>query len=157
MLLTGARFSIVAAATSFDLGVELFEIRRHDGAMLRMLGETRAFWREVFEGRQPAPDYGKDSPLLAVLAPREDPGKVIDLAGDNELPGLCAQHEELLEKQAEIKDRLEHIKTEIKFKMRDAERIIGIPDFSISWKTEHKSAFTVKEKDVRVLRIKKRG
>lgn len=80
---------------------------------------TKAFWASIREGRRPDPD-GSDGAthILRQLYP-EIQDDLIDLTGDNELPGLCA---DALRMQRE---RLDAKKAEETIKARITEKLSG--------------------------------
>jgi predicted phage-related endonuclease len=49
--------------------------------------------------------------------------------------------------------RCKEIETEIKFLMRDAAVVTGLPDWKITWKTGIRKGYTVETKELRTLRI----
>ena len=154
-MLTDAAFGAIAVLKvhAFDLACSIVELPRHPGAEARIVNAVRKFWDDVAYGREPEPDYGKDAELLRAIAPREVIGKSLDLSGDNELPGLLDQREQLMDSIRLCEKRKDEIETEIRFKMRDAERVVGVPDYSITWKSQHRKEFVVPAKDIRTLRI----
>lgn len=155
MMLTGAAFGVVAAlkVDPFDLDCTLVEVPRMEAVERRIVAAVRQFWDDVAAGRQPQPDPAKDAELLSVIAPREKSGKAIDLSGDNELPALLDQREQIMAGITGYEQRKSEIETQLKFLMGDAERVTGLPEWSITWKTQHRAAFSVPEKDIRTLRI----
>jgi predicted phage-related endonuclease len=159
VMLTGAAFGVVAVlrVDAFDLACSMNEVPRLAGAEKRIIDGVRGFWADVAAHREPDPDYAKDAELLRLIAPHEEAGKTIDLSGDNEILAMLDQREEIIAqiiKPAEA--RVDGIDTAIKFRIRDAERVIGLPEWSISWKTSHRPEYTVQAKDVRTLRIQRR-
>jgi predicted phage-related endonuclease len=158
-MLTEAAFAVVAVIQvhAFDLALSIIEVPRHAGAEQRILRAVAKFWEEVAAGREPDPDYGKDAELLKVIAPHEVADKSIDLAHDNELPALLDQRAIIMEGISGYEARKDEIETAIKFRMRDAERIVGLPEWSITWKTSHRKEHVVPAKDIRTLRIHHRA
>ena len=124
-ILTDAAFGVVAVlqVDAFDLAVSVLEIERNPDAERRIINSVRQFWIEVAQGREPAPDYGKDAELIPYLMAHVTKDKTIDLQGNNELPALLAQRAELMGLISKYEKRVDEIETEIKFDMRDAERI----------------------------------
>jgi predicted phage-related endonuclease len=157
-LLTDSAFGAIAAlkVDAFDLAVTVHEIERNVGAEKRILDAVKQFWRDVETGNEPGPDYGRDAELLRYVAPRETPGKQIDLSGDNELPVLLEQRAEISDSIKRLEARCDEIETGLKFKMRDAEVVTGLDGWSITWKSYHREEHTVKAKDIRTLRINRR-
>lgn len=158
-LLTDAAFGVVAAmrVDAFDLYVAILDIPRHPAAEDKIIVAVKQFWDDVANGREPGPDYGRDANLLAVIAPRAVKDKTIDLSGENELPGLLDQRAQLKEQIKAYQKRVDEIDAEFKFKLRDAERAVGLSDWSISFKNQHRNQYTVPESDFRVLRITRIG
>lgn len=154
MLEPEAAFGVVAALVidPFKLDCAIYPIPRHAGAEQRIRDAVAAFWQDLDAGREPSPDYGRDADLVAALYPAETPAKAIDLSGDNMLPVLLAERAELKARIAADEKRAKEIETEIKFKMQDAE-IGTCGGFNITFKTQHRKAFSVPASSSRVLRI----
>jgi predicted phage-related endonuclease len=154
-MLTDAAFGVVAVlrVDAFGLDCSITEIPRHSAAEQKIRAAVAQFWRDVAAGHEPQPDYGRDADLLKIIAPREIKGKIIDLSGDNELPALLSQRELLMQEIEGYKTRKTAIDTEIKFKLGDAERGVGIPEWSIIWRTHHVNEYVVAATDQRPLRI----
>jgi predicted phage-related endonuclease len=158
-MLTDAQFIAVAAANfnAWNPAVKIFEIERRPIAEQKIVSAVAQFWDDVALGREPDPDYAKgDAQLLKLIVPRELAGKAIDLSGDNELPALLEQHREIAEQIKLLKDRKTIIEAQVQFRMRDAEKVTGLPGWSISWKTSERPEYTVEAQSVRTLRIIKR-
>jgi predicted phage-related endonuclease len=158
-LLCEAAFGAVGVlkVDAFDLDCAIKEVPRHPGAEQRIITAVGKFWDDVAAHREPDPDYGKDAELLRFIAPHEVVGKSVDLTGDNELPALLDQREMIMAGIAGYEARKDEIDTAIKFRMRDAERVIGLPDWSITWKSHHRQEYLVPAKDIRTLRIHHRS
>jgi hypothetical protein len=156
MLLTDAAFGAVAVlcVDPFDLTCSIHELTRHPAAEAKIIAAVKQFWDDVEHGREPQPDYGKDAALISILAPRESsPDKTIDLSGHNELPEMLAERALLHARIRMDEARCKEIETEIKFLMRDAAVVIGLPDWKITWKTGTRQGYAVETKELRTLRI----
>ena len=155
IMLTDAAFGVVAALVvdPFNLVCPLYEVPRHTPSEARVVEAVAAFWRDMADGKTPGPDYGQDRDLIAMLAPKETPSKPRDLSGDNEIVAGLRDRAELKALIKEYAARCEAIEAAIMHKMGDADHIVGVPDFRVTWKTEHRKAYTVQAKDNRVLRI----
>jgi predicted phage-related endonuclease len=154
MMLTGATWGAVAALVvdPYRMDCQIYEIPRHAGVEARIREAVTKFWADVAAGREPDPDYGKDADLIAAMYPQAEPAKTIDLSGDNMLPVILAERAELKSRVSVDEARIKEIETEIKFKMADAE--IGMIDgFRISFKNQHRKAYSVAANDFRALRI----
>jgi predicted phage-related endonuclease len=156
MMLTDAAFGAIAVlcVDPFDLVCSIHEINRHPAGEAKIIAAVRQFWDDVEHGREPGPDYGKDTAIISILAPRESsPDKTVDLSANNELPELLAERELLCARIHQDETRCKEIETQIKFMMRDAAVVTGLPDWRITWKTEPRTGYTVKPSEPRVLRI----
>lgn len=155
-LLAGAAFGVAAAlrVDAYNMEPRIHEIPRHAGAEARILAAVKGFWIDVENGREPDADYGKDADLIKLLAPREAGiDKEIDLSGNNKLPDILAERALRMARIKRDEERCGEIETEIKFLMRDAALVAGVPDWRITFRTEHRKGYTVEPRDRRVLRI----
>jgi predicted phage-related endonuclease len=154
-MLTGAAFGVVAAmrVDPFNLLCPILDIPRHETSEQRIRAAVKQFWRDVAQGNEPTIDYGRDKALIQVLTPREVKDKTVDLSGDNELPALLDQRSRLHEMIKTYQDRCEEIDSEIRWKMRDAERVVGLDGWSITYKSQLRKEFVVKAKSIRTLRV----
>jgi predicted phage-related endonuclease len=158
-MLTEAAFAVVAVLeiNAFDMALSIIEVPRHPAAEQKIIDAVAKFWDDIATRREPDADYNRDAELLKMIAPREVPDKSIDLSGDNELPALLYQREEIMAAMKGYDARKDEIETMIKFRMRDAESVVGLPDWNITWKTTHRQEYLMKAKDIRTLRIHHRG
>ena len=150
-----AAFAAIAVlkVDAFNPECQIVEFSRHAGAEQQLTQQVAAFQRNVEAGIEPAPDFTRDAELLKILSPRHEPGKTVDLSGNNEVPVLLAKREDLC---AEIKAReavCEVIETEIKFLLGDAETVTGLPGWHITYKAGERKTYTVPAKTLRPLRI----
>jgi hypothetical protein len=123
MLLSQASWGLVAALIVGDYRYELktYPVDRHAGAERRIVEAVREFWRAVDAGEEPKVDYERDGALLAVLYPREVPGKMIDLRGDNEILTLLDDLE-MFDAAVKLNEaEVEKRRNALKAKLGDAE------------------------------------
>jgi hypothetical protein len=149
MMVTNAAWGMIAMLQmNRALSLHLYAVPRHAAAEAKIAEAVRAFWASVDRGEQPPPVMPQDRETLIKMFPRETPGEVIDLDGDNEVPGLLAEWATL----RGATKRLQEVQDCIRVKVGSAStaRCAG---WKISYKTQHRKAHTVPEKDVRVLRI----
>lgn len=158
MLLADAAFGVVAVmlVDPHQMDVQLLDVPRNAAAETRIIHAVARFWDDVKHGREPAPDYGRDSEVIKAMLPREAKGKALNLNGNNIVP-------ELLEERAKLKTRIHNdtnrcsqIEAEIKFQMRDAEYVEGLAGWNITFRTQHRDGYTVDARDIRSLLIKRR-
>jgi predicted phage-related endonuclease len=154
-MLTKAAFGAVAVlrVDAFDLALALIEVPRHPAAEQRIKAAVVQFWDDIATRREPDADYNRDAELLKVIAPHEVAGTTVDLSGDNELPALLEQREEIMTGIKGFEARKDEIETMLKFKMRDASSVVGLPEWNVTWKSVLRNEFTVPAKEVRTLRI----
>ncbi len=155
MLLADATFGIVAPllVDPHMMDVWLCDVPRNQAAETKIINAVASFWEMVREGREPEPDYGRDADVIKALTPHEITGMSVDLSGNNELPALLDQRAGLMQVIKDYEAKKEAIETEIKFLMRDAEFVTGIPDWRITYKTSDRAGYTVPPKQIRSLRI----
>lgn len=156
-MLDDAALGIVAALVvdPYRPFVQLYEVPRHPGAEARLRSAVAQFWQDVKDGREPNPDYGRDSDLLAALYPSEVPLKAIDLISDNRLPEILAERADIKKRMKADEARCKEIETEVKFKLGDAE-IGTLLNWHITWKTQRRAEHWVKASEFRVMRISDR-
>jgi predicted phage-related endonuclease len=154
MLLTDAAFGAIAVLDPFNWDCYLIEVERNAEAELALVAAVKRFWELVHAGVEPEPDFTRDAAVVRALTRRETPGEVRDLSGNNALPDLLAARAMFKKSIAEYELRCEAIETELKFLMGEAEQAIGLNGWRVTYKTEHRTAYTVPAKDPRVLRIK---
>jgi predicted phage-related endonuclease len=149
MMCSGAAWGTIAMLQmNRALTLHLYAVPRHAAAEAKIADAVCKFWNSVDRGEPPPPVMPQDRETLIRMFPRETPGEEISLDGDNEVPGLLAEWATL----RGATKRLQEITDCIRVKVGSAStaRCAG---WTIHYKTQHKKAYTVPEKDVRVLRI----
>lgn len=154
MMEPDAAFGVVAALVvdPWKMECPIYPIPRHAGVEARIREAVTKFWADVAEGREPAPDYGRDAELFAALYPEATPLKTVDLTGNNMLPVILPERAELKVQMGKLEKRVKEIDTEVKFAMGDAE-IATLPGFSISLKTQNRKSYSVAATSFRRLNI----
>lgn len=154
-MLTEAAFGVVGAllVDAYNPEIALLEVPRDPIEEQAILAAVRQFWIDVAEGKEPDPEFGKDSAIIRSLTPREVPGTSIDVGSNNELPTMLEQRANLIARIDADKARCKAIEDEIRFLMGDAEIANGLPDWRITYKTSKVEGYTVKPREQRVLRI----
>lgn len=154
--LTGAKWAAVAPmVVSHGIDVPLIEIPIHEGVIERVKEATADFWAKLSVGELPSPDFSRDGETLARLY-ADDNGQQTDLTGDNRIIELLDRREELsaLTKHADLE--LQEIRAEIIAKLGDNASAI-VPGWSLTAKTQHRKAYSVKASSSRVVRVKRLG
>ena len=155
MMLADAAFGAVAVllVDPHDMDCDILEVPRNPAAEDKIISAVRSFWQQVANGIEPDPDFARDADVIKAMVPRETPGKVVDLTGNNELPNMLATRAALMERIKEDEGRCEEITAEIKYLLGDAEVATGIPDWRITFKTQDRAGYSVPPKTLRILRI----
>lgn len=154
-MLTEAVFGEVAVMVtpSRRLTATILPVPRLAGAERKIIAKVEQFWADVAAGREPDLDYGKDLELVKRIFPQETAGKVVDLSGDNAVPDLLARRQILSEQMKTLATEKDAITCELAAKMGDAERAIGVPDWSLTYKTIKERVQTVRaHRELRVYR-----
>jgi predicted phage-related endonuclease len=91
---TGAAWGIaVAVVIGFGIDLHVGDVKRDESKIRRIQDERAYFWQRIARDELPPMDYGRDADLIRSLYSIADDELVIDLSGDNELPGILAQKE----------------------------------------------------------------
>ena len=154
-MLSNADFIVVAAllVDAHHMDVSIHEMPRNSAAEDKIKKAVETFWQNVELGIEPDADFARDADVIKAMWRSEEPTNEIDFSGDNRIISLL--EERALAKAAEktAHERCEAIDAEIKFHMKDAAIATGIPGWRITFKTSHFKAYTVAERDIRVLRV----
>lgn len=154
MMLLGLDWGVIAALVvdPYKLDIHIYQLTRNAALEQTIRRNVAKFWETTDAREMPNVDFERDEAQLAALYPQEEVGKVADLSGDNMLPQLLVEREDLtaMIKTAEVRRMV--IDNEIKAKMQDAERGV-VDDWKITWKM--RAGYTAEVKPSRVLRVKR--
>ena len=152
--LTGASWACVVAMTvGFGIDLHVVEIPLHEGVLAKLREAVTDFWRCVEAGEQPSPDYTRDGGLLARIYGQDD-GSTIDLTGDNMLPSLAVEDEQLAGEIKVRKSRREAIKAEVLDKLGAASVATWDGRVIATAKTINRKEYTAKASSYRDVRLK---
>lgn len=153
--LTGATWACVALlVVGHGLDLHVIEIPLHAGIWDRLVQEAAAFWEKVERGNPPAADYARDGDTIADLWPPDAAGEPVDLTGDNRLPGLVDERDEIAARTKADKERRAAIDAEI------IEKLAGAPvgrladGREITRTMQRRAEHTVKASTFAVIRIR---
>jgi predicted phage-related endonuclease len=159
-MLADAAFAAIAIMRidARNLETKIHEIARNPEAEEKIKTAVAGFWKMVAEGKEPEPDFGRDFDVIKAMRPRETAGKIADLSGNNELLGMLERRAAISQRIKEDEAAVDAINAELMFLLGDAEAATGLNGWRVTYKTQHRSAYTVPAKDLRVLRVyDKRG
>lgn len=145
--------AVLALIIDNGIRVRLFDVPIHAGIIKRVREETAKFWESIEANDPPPPDYGRDGSLLTGLY-ADDNGREIDLSGDNMLPALLEEREQINARLKADRARLEAINAEIIDKLGEHERGY-LPGWSIKRPLVRRKGFYVEPTEFRRLSIKK--
>ena len=154
MLVEETAFGAVACLVvdPFDLPCVVVEQTRDPALEQQIRDGVARFWKDIEAGNEPDADYGADRTLLAALMPREEP-VTIDLSTDNEVVAGLVERRGLKARIKADEQRCEEIETLVMSRMGTA-AVAVVPEFSVTWKVQHRKGFTVEPSDPRVLNIR---
>ncbi len=155
-MLANADFIAIAAllVDAHNMDCAIHEFPRNPQAEEKIKQAVAQFWDNVHHGIEPEPDFEKDTDVIKAMWRREaEPTSIIDLSGDNRIPELLDERATLKASEKLVHDRIESINTQLIYAMKDAAVATGVPGWRISYKTTHYKAYSVAERDARVLRI----
>ena len=149
LLVTGRDWGWLAVMVmSASYPVHYFAVPRHRAAEERLLAAAAAWWAEFDSGLLAAPAEA------AGLADLLDDGSSIDLSGDNALPALLDEREVLKQSIGAEEARLKEIDYAIKNRIGRA-RTGWLPNWTISYATQHRRETIIPARDIRVLRVRR--
>lgn len=150
--LTKADFAKVAVmVVGFGLDLHILDVPIHDAVYEKLSEKVAQFWDCVEKGEELPADFSKDGEILRAMYP-EDDGTEIDLSLDNRILELV---EDRISLKAQIKEREEAVKeidAEVMEKIGDHSAALLSTGQRITWKTQHRKAYSVEATDFRVLR-----
>jgi predicted phage-related endonuclease len=121
----------------------------------RIRAAVDRFWNDFDAGLMPVLDPEQDAETIRAIYPKAliKEQQPLDLSGDNEIDRLLTARAGLNGVMKDAKKRVEVIETAVKAKLGPHELALA-PGWRISWKNEHREAYTVNASDPRVLRVK---
>jgi predicted phage-related endonuclease len=155
MMLTDAAFGAVACLVidPFELPCIISELTRDAELEAKIKSRVVQFWQDIQDGNEPDANYGLDRELLAQMLPREREGATVDLSGDNEMIAALNERRDLKKQITENEKRCDAIEAMLMQRMQEAAFAV-VPDFTVSWKIQHRKGYTVEPKSPRVLSIR---
>jgi predicted phage-related endonuclease len=156
MMLSRVTFGQIAVLVISGYGtIELrtYDVPRHEGAERRIQETVRKFWEDLNAGIEPQIDYMRDRALIDVMYPHAQDGTYLDLRGDNQLPELLKEREQMMAEAKYLRECIDKVETELRAKMKDSESAIIGDGWRATLKDQTRKEYTVKEKTFRVLRI----
>jgi putative phage-type endonuclease len=142
----------VLVVSTFDASLVTFDVPRRPDVEATLRDISRQFWADLDADRRPALDYARDGEVIRAMLEPKPTDPPIDLSHDNRIFMLLERHEALTADIKASKDDLEAVKNEIIAKLDGAEKAIA-GAYRLTWRDEHKKAYSVKESTSRRLRI----
>ena len=155
-MLANADFIAIAAllVDAHNMDISIHEMPRNPAAEAKIREAVARFWHDIDHGIEPQPDFARDTDVIQAMWQREaEPIKMIDLSWSNEIAAVLAERQILKDGIKAVQERLQAIDATIKYAMKDAGIATGLDGWRITYKTSHVKAYTVPERDQRVLRI----
>jgi predicted phage-related endonuclease len=155
MMLADAPWGVlpVLINSEFDWQFRLFEVERDQEIEDRIKYNVLKFWHDYLDQDiMPPFDPQRDERLVKLLYPK-DLGTTIDLTRDNRALALA---EDLVFKQAgrkRLDTEIEAIKVELQGKMADNSFATLADGRRLSWRVQHRKAYTVEASHPRVFRV----
>jgi predicted phage-related endonuclease len=157
MMLAAASWGAIAVLVMhrYEWQPLIFDVERHEASEARMRAAVDRFWCDFDAGLMPVLDPEQDAETIRAIHPKAliKEQQPLDLSGDNEIDRLLTARAGLNGVMKDAKKRVEVIETAVKAKLGPHELALA-PGWRISWKNEHREAYTVNASDPRVLRVK---
>ncbi len=148
MLCTGRRHGVLACMVlTGDYPIHEYTVSRHPAAEQRILDAVAQWWQQYDQGLIAAPAPVEE--LEAML----DDGSHRDLSGNAEMRDLLEARRDLKAQTSVLTQRLNEVEYAIKNTLGPASTA-WLEGWSLSFKRYHRAAYTVPERDVRMLKIR---
>lgn len=156
-MLLNADWNIVAALVidTFTAELVIDEVPRHPPAEGRIKELVKEFWKMVEAGLQPPTNFKLDSDLVKALHPKGGKEPALDLSANNRFPILAGRREVLTTERKAVEAELKEIDTEICAALGDHDAG-DHPDYSVTWKLQHRAEYVSPATSYRVLRVTKK-
>jgi hypothetical protein len=142
-----------ALVIGFGIDLHMVDVPIHAGIMDRLKGDVATFWQRVKSGEAPPVDYGKDGETINALY-GQTTENTIDLRGDNELPALLAEDEELEAIVNGGKKRRKEIKNAVLSKM-GTNAFAKLNGWTVAAPTANRKGYEVEPCTYRTVRAKR--
>jgi hypothetical protein len=155
MMLSESSWGVLAVLvmSEFDSTLRLFDIERNVDAEGIIEGRVADFWVRWFDpGIMPPFDPQRDEQLIRALYPHDD-GSEIDLTRDNRAAQLADDLVETMKARKRLVETEGRLKAELQGKLGE-HTFAKLPGGArMSWKTQHRRAYSVPANSYRVLKI----
>ena len=121
LLITQRKYAYLAAFIGGNK-VTLLKREPDDDIHNAIVLKVGAFWKSIEAGNAPAPDFKEDAEFIAKLYGYAEPGKVMDLKGNEEFNTLAARHRELGSAIKSCEEERDGLKAQMLMIIGDAEK-----------------------------------
>lgn len=137
----------------WKLPLHIHEIPRRSDVEDAIKNRAFRFWKSIDEDMQPDPSEHDSEPLKR-LWPESDPETTLNMAGDMDFSDRCAAYVDLGKRIKALTDERTGMQPAIMAKMTRAQYALA-PGYKVSWRTETRAAYAVKESTFRKFEIRK--
>jgi len=130
LLVSGRAYAYIGALVGGN-NLVLLKRDRNTTICNKIKDKAKSFWESIENNTPPEPNFQTDSKFIASLYGFAEPGKYVDLAGDQDILHMAKQYKELGDQAKEAGIQREGIKAKILTLIGDAEKASG-DLFSIS-------------------------
>jgi putative phage-type endonuclease len=131
LAVSGKSFAYIGALIGGNR-VELLKREPDKDIIKKIEDRVDWFWSTIEANTPPPPDFTKDAAFIAKLYNYAEPGKVLDLKGDNEAMELAREYKRLMDIEKAAEAGKKAIKAQFLIKIGDAEKVLGDEFTSIS-------------------------
>ncbi len=130
LLVSGRAYAYIGALIG---GNNLVLIKREPSPKIHDAIKQKAaeFWKSIDENTPPAPNFETDSKFIASLYNYSEPGKIIDVAGDETIVKMAEEYKEAGDKIKVLDNMRDEIRAKILTVIGDAEKAMG-GNFTVS-------------------------
>ena len=155
--LTAAAWASVAVlVVGMGLDLHVIDIPISERLIVRLRAEVEKFWAMVDSGTAPPVEGARDGRTLARIF-SDDNGQEIDLSGDLEVVKLLDERRDVKAAEKTAKTRAEEIDTLLKSRLGNAATAFAGRGRALSWKLQHRKAYSVDANSFRAFRVTDKG
>lgn len=123
LLVSGRQYAYIGALVGGN-DLKLMKRERNEKIMSAIMLKAASFWKSINDNNPPDPDYAKDAEYINSIYNYSEPGKVIDICGDEILEKLIRDYKNFSEIAKAATADKEIIKARLLEKIQDAEKVI---------------------------------
>lgn len=128
LLVSGRKFAYIGALVSGNQTI-VFRRERDEEIISAIVEKSKAFWKSIEDGIEPAPVFPEDAETIANIYGISHPGKIVE--ADYEVDSFAYEYQRVSEEIKRLTELKDTAKARILMRIGDAEKVIS-PAYTIS-------------------------